>query len=271
MMMKKLLVIMPMAGEGKRFAQTGEQTLKPFIKVDDEYMFVKAMNSVRSMFKDYEIYFELVVLRDVAHKYNLDDIVSNMQNTYICKLYKKTIGPAETVLYGCKDILKQCDDVALFYDELQTIVLDCDFEVKCEEYKRFVDINGIFSRRPVDCILLTHYETNPRYSYVKLLENLKVSDIAEKRVISEHAIIGTYCFSSLKVLRKYIEKLFEKMQYFLGSRKEPYISDVVKCMLQDDLNVVASQIHEGDIYNSFGTPQELEEYKNKENDESDNY
>ena len=49
---------MPMAGEGKRFAQTGEQILKPFIKVDNKFMFVRAMNSMREMFNDYELYFE---------------------------------------------------------------------------------------------------------------------------------------------------------------------------------------------------------------------
>ena len=48
------------------------------------------------------------------------------------------------------------------------------------------------------------------------------------------------------------------------------MSDVVRCMLNNEDNVISAKLHEGDMYNSFGTPEELEEYKNKEENESDN-
>lgn len=267
--MKKLLVIMPMAGEGKRFAQTGEQILKPFIKVDNEFMFVRAMNSMREMFNYYELYFELVVLDNVAKQYDLDNIVSGMKNTYVCKLYEKTKGPAETVWHGIHDILHECEEITLSYYNIQTIVLDCDLEVNCKEFKHFVDMNNMFIKKPFDCILLTHHETNPRYSYVKLYENLRVINIAEKNPISEHAIIGTYCFSSVYDLLKNVNELLNDMRS-CENIKEPYMSDVVRCMLNNEDNVISAKLHEGDMYNSFGTPEELEEYKNKEENESDN-
>lgn len=258
-----------MAGEGKRFAQTGEQILKPFIKVDNEFMFVRAMNSMREMFNDYELYFELVVLDNVAKQYDLDNIVSSMKNTYVRKLYEKTKGPAETVLYGINDILHECTEIASYYYNIQTIVLDCDLEVNCKEFKHFVDMNNIFIKKPFDCILLTHHETNPRYSYVKLYENLRVINIAEKNPISEHAIIGTYCFSSVYDLLKHVKELLNDMCSD-ENIKEPYMSDVVRCVLNNEGNVISAKLHEGDMYNSFGTPEELEEYKSKEENESYN-
>lgn len=258
-----------MAGEGKRFAQTGEQILKPFIKVDNEFMFVRAMNSMREMFNDYELYFELVVLDNVSKQYDLDNIVSSMKNTYVRKLYEKTKGPAETVLYGINDILHECTEIASYYYNIQTIVLDCDLEVNCKEFKHFVDMNNIFIKKPFDCILLTHHETNPRYSYVKLYENLRVINIAEKNPISEHAIIGTYCFSSVYDLLKHVKELLNDMCSD-ENIKEPYMSDVVRCVLNNEGNVISAKLHEGDMYNSFGTPEELEEYKSKEENESYN-
>lgn len=257
---------MPMAGEGKRFAQTGEQILKPFIKIDDEYMFVRAMNSMRKMFNDYELYFELVVRERAAKQYDLDNIVADMKNTYVCKLGGKTKGPAETVYYGIHDILHKCTEIASIYYNIQTIVLDCDLEVNCREFKHFVDVNNMFIKKPFDCILLSHYETNPRYSYVKLYENLRVINIAEKNPISEHAIIGAYCFSSVYDLLKNVNELLND---FPGDKtnKEPYMSDVVRCILRNEGNVISAQLHECDTYNSFGTPEELEEYENKKNEE----
>ena len=82
-----------MAGEGKRFAQTGERILKPFIKVDNEYMFVRAMNCIRKMFPETEIFYELVVRKETYDEYNMENIIKDMQYVHI-SITKKTSCPA---------------------------------------------------------------------------------------------------------------------------------------------------------------------------------
>lgn len=251
-----------MAGEGKRFAQTGEQILKPFIKVDNEFMFVRAMNSIRKMFFNRDIYFELVMQHKTIEKYNVYDIIKDMKNVHINGV-GKTIGPAETVCYGICGVINSFVNDFVF-SMTQTIVCDCDLEVNSCAFSSVVNIDSLTTNKRHDCILLTHHETNPRYSYVRTDKNGKVSMIAEKNPISDEAIIGTYCFSDLYTLEKYAYRAVENVYKSTKSKKEPYVSDIINEMLIDNLDVFATKLTETDIYNSFGTPEELEEYKNKE-------
>lgn len=254
-----------MCGEGKRFAQTGEQTLKPFIKVDEEYMFVKAMNSLKFMFSDFDLRFVLVFREEAIAKYHVLDIVGNIKDTNIriCSVFNKTAGPAETVLHGLLDTIKDDMDIACDYENIPTIVMDCDFEVRCDAFSDLVYKNAI--ERQASCILMTRKSDNPRYSYVKADAYGKVYDIAEKKVISENAIIGVYYFSSVYTLIRYINILADETNYF-SKNGEPYISDAIKCMLNAKQNVLMTELNgKHDMYHSFGTPEELKEY------ESDNH
>lgn len=258
-MNNKLLVIMPMCGEGKRFAQTGEQTLKPFIKVDGEYMFVKAMNSLKYMLPDFDLRFVLVFREEAIAKYRVQDIVGNIKDTdiRICSVFDKTAGPAETVLHGLHYTIRNDIEIASDYENIPTIVMDCDFEVRCDAFSDLVYKNTI--EHKASCILMTRKSDNPRYSYVKADTDGTVYDIAEKKVISENAIVGVYYFSSVYTLLRYINILADETNFFKNG--EPYISDVIKIMLKR-MRVLMTELNgKHDMYHSFGTPEELKEYE----------
>ena len=79
--------------------------------------------------------------------------------------------------------------------------------------------------------------------------------IAEKKVISENAIIGAYFFSNGYLFLRTCEKLLKSN--VLRKHKEYYISCLYNLLLEENNKIVAFP---SIGYNSFGTPSELKKY-----------
>lgn len=99
--------------------------------------------------------------------------------------------------------------------------------------------------------ILTFNSTNPHHSYVKTRRG-RVTDIAEKVVISDQAVLGVYWFRSGFLLMDYAEKVLTG-DPVLG---EYYVSSILDLMIRDDLTVTA---HDIDVHDKhmLGTPEEL--------------
>lgn len=242
-MTKKLQIVMPMAGAGSRFVNAGFNTPKPLVRVDNIPMFLKAISSLDNIKTQKKYIF--VLRQEHIKTQNLDKLIrKSLPEAIIVTIPEITRGATETALMA-KNYLEINDPV---------IVMDCDLWFESESYKIMVNsvLNGDNS---ISAGLLTFEATNPRYSYAKINPNNTVSEVAEKKVISNHAITGAYFFASANTFINTANTLLGRA--IDNKTPEYYISLLYNIMIDEGKKIQATYV---DKYASFGTPEELEIY-----------
>ena len=198
-------VVMPMAGKGSRFKENNILTPKPLLMAGEKCFFETALSSLGPLKNNYRLTF-ITCIDD-----NLKEQIEKLTSSYkvkiqILELENRTSGPAET-LYMCKDIINT---------DLPLISLDCDLFFSCDLY--FKSLSQLPVTNDNHGFLSYFHSNDPRYSYVDTNEKGFVSQVAEKKVISNYAIIGSYAFSKGHL---FFDN-FKKLDKNLG---EKYVSD----------------------------------------------
>ncbi len=240
--MRKLQLLLPMGGLGKRFADAGFSLPKPLIPVDGKAMFIKAASS----FSDIEHSVTVVLRREHEEKFHLaSQIKTALPSASIVMIDHVTRGCVETCL-AAESALSMTDGM---------VVLDCDLYFSSPEYIKA--IKGILSNELNYSGALTyHKNTNPHFSFLKLNGD-EVTDIAEKRAISDNAIIGGYFFSRAGDFFRVGKELIKAPP---NGAAEYYVSLVYAELLKQGHRFIAK---ESKRYDSFGTPAELQAYEAK--------
>lgn len=237
---KPLNVIVPLAGEGSRFASAGFFTPKPLVRANGHPVIMRSISALKLTKGDTLV----LAYHRSLDAYNFRDLVRNefpeLQARFV-PLACRTRGPAETVLLG---------SAALTRSELSrpTLVVDGDsiYRDNVVEPMRRSSSNIIFFFEDHE-----DHDDKAIYSYISLREDGSVSDIQEKVRISKNACIGAYGFESAELLRTYC-----KMTIDLGRRaqNEFYVSGVYNTMLEDGLRVEGYRV---DRWECLGTPLQL--------------
>jgi beta-phosphoglucomutase-like phosphatase (HAD superfamily)/dTDP-glucose pyrophosphorylase len=189
---KKLNVLIPMAGAGSRFAQAGYTFPKPLIEVRGKPMIQVVVENL-----NIEANYIFLVQKDHYETYNLK---------YLLNL----IAP------GCKIV--QVDGItegAACTTLLAKEHIDNDAPLVMANSDQFVEWNSnecmyAFSADSIDGGILTFKATHPKWSYAKLDENGFVSEVAEKKVISDEATVGIYYWRHGSDYVKYAEQMISK-------------------------------------------------------------
>lgn len=242
--MRKLHIVMPMAGEGSRFAKAGWTTPKPLIELDGQPLFKHAISSVVA--EGIEMKYSFIVRQEHIEKYGIDKgIKSFLPDANIFSVMKTTRGAVETCLIAESAI---ADDDAV-------IVMDCDLEFRS---KKFIEILKEILAQSVDEAnggALVSFESNePRYSYAALGEDGYVTRTAEKEVISNHALCGAYFFATGKRFKQIAHRLLNEPEF---KKPEYYVSLLYNYLLADGEKVRLASMEK---YYSYGTPEELKLY-----------
>ena len=233
-------VIIPIGGIGQRFIDEGFSKPKPLISVLGEPMIKKVINSL-SLTKFDTLH---IVYNQSLEAYNFSDLLKHHFSFLDIRFYpidRMTKGAAETVKI-CLDNLSEEELNAPF------LLVDGDTIYDGESLSEFEgDSNLIFYSVNTD--------PNPIYSYIKVDEEGKVLEIAEKVKISDYANTGAYGFENGLKLKSYIEELLS-----IETTKELYISQVYSLMLERGEEILACEIKDFDC---VGTPLQLKVYSNK--------
>lgn len=242
--MRHLHIIMPMAGEGSRFANAGWTTPKPLIELHGEPLFKHAISSVTA--DGIQMKYSFIVRQEHIDKYGIDKgIKAFLPEANIFSVMKTTRGAVETCLMAESAI---ADDDAV-------IVMDCDLEFRSV---RFIEIIKEILSLPLDEAnggALVSFESNqPKYSYAEVGKNGLVIRTAEKEVISSHALCGAYFFSTGKRFKEIAHQLLNEPEF---KKPEYYVSLLYNYMLAAGEKVQLAQMEE---YYSYGTPEELQRY-----------
>lgn len=242
--MRHLHIIMPMAGEGSRFANAGWTTPKPLIELHGEPLFKHAISSVTA--DGIQMKYSFIVRQEHIDKYGIDKgIKAFLPEANIFSVMKTTRGAVETCLMAESTI---ADDDAV-------IVMDCDLEFRSVRFIEIIkEILSLTLEEANGGALVSFESDQPKYSYAEVGKDGLVIRTAEKEVISSHALCGAYFFSTGKRFKEIAHQLLNEPEF---KKPEYYVSLLYNYMLAAGEKVQLAQMEE---YYSYGTPEELQRY-----------
>jgi NDP-sugar pyrophosphorylase family protein len=186
-----MIVVMPMAGRGSRFSSKGFAKPKPLIEVAGKPMFEWALQSLKGL----EVRLLIVIaLKD--HEYNFE-ISKKLSQIWIGQFQLITIegvteGQLCTVLTA-EELINRDEGV---------LIISSDTMVVSEIAK---DIQNI--KKGVKGLISVLNLPGEQWSFAKTnLEGI-VTEVAEKKRISDHASTGMYYFSSGEEFIKFGKKM----------------------------------------------------------------
>lgn len=239
--MRQLHIIMPMAGEGSRFARAGWTTPKPLIELNGVPLFQRAIGSVA--IDGVEMKYSFIVRQEHIDNQHIDRLIKdNLPEARIFSVLKTTRGAVETCLVAEPAI---ADDDAI-------VVMDCDLEFRSKAYNELVAKALSVDECDADGGALVSFESNdPRYSYAQVDEEGRVTRTAEKEPISNHALCGAYFFGSGKDFKRIAHQLLDDGTH---GKAEFYVSLLYNYLLAEGKTVRLATMEE---YHSYGTPEEI--------------
>jgi dTDP-glucose pyrophosphorylase len=235
-----LNIIFSMAGLYSRFKISGYKKPKYLLKnIKGKTILEMVVDNILSSFDFANILF-IANSRDIAFKSEINKCIHNYKNTSVI-FVDDTDGQAHTVKIGI-DVLKsefKHFTKKLVVHNIDTILLGRDF-IKINEL--LDNFDGVID------IIISEYEG---YSYVSLNSQGLINEIAEKKVISNFATTGMYCFSNYN---QYLE-CFSKIH---STNKELFVSDIYKEYLKRNLKLYKLEVKNAFTY-EVGTPEQYEE------------
>lgn len=230
---KKLNVLIPMAGAGSRFQQAGYTFPKPLIEVRGKPMIQVVVENL-----NIEANYIFICQREHYDTYNLKYLLNLIApNCKIVLVDGITEGAACTTLLAKE-----------FIDNDQPLVM-----ANSDQYIEWNsnEVMYAFNADAIDGGILTFNASHPKWSYAKLDENGFVSEVAEKKVISDLATVGVYYWSKGSDYVKYAEQMIEKN---VRVNNEFYVCPVFNEAIGDGKKIRVKNIEK---MWGIGTPEDL--------------
>ena len=232
---KTMNVLIPMAGRGSRFATQGYTFPKPLIDVKG-----KPMIQVVTENLNIKANYTFIVQKEHYEKYSLQHLLNLIApNCNIVQVDGITEGAACTTLLA-KEFIDN-DEPLLMANSDQFVEWDSNETLYA------------FSNGNCDGGIITFPATHPKWSYAKLGEDGYVSEVAEKKPISEHATVGIYWWAKGSDYVKYAEQMIEKD---IRVNNEYYVCPVFNEAIGDGKKVRIKEIDKEGMW-GIGTPEDL--------------
>tara|TARA_B100001123_G_C15309910_1_gene1024011 strand:+ start:1253 stop:2632 length:1380 start_codon:yes stop_codon:yes gene_type:complete len=231
-----LNIVIPMAGEGSRFTKAGYTFPKPMIEVHKKPMIQLIVESLGLRGK---IIF--IVRKSHLEKYNIKSLLNIIApNCKIIVIDKLTEGAACTVLLAKKYI----------DNDKPLIIANSDQFIEWSPSETMYN----FSTKKIDGGILTFNAVHPKWSYAKVDKNDVVTEVAEKKVISNHATVGVYYWKKGSNFVKYAEQMISKN---IRVNNEFYVCPVFNEAIKDKKIIKISDV---ESMWGLGTPEDLDYY-----------
>jgi dTDP-glucose pyrophosphorylase len=229
----KMNVLIPMAGAGSRFQAAGYTFPKPLIEVRGKPMIQVVTENLKI-----DATYIYVVQKEHREKYNLDTLLNLI--TPDCKIVEVdgvTEGAACTTLLA-KEYIN--NDAPLFLSNSDQFV-----EWNSTEFMyKMVEQN-------LDGGIVTFTATHPKWSFAKTNEHGYVTEVAEKKPISDIATVGFYYWKHGSDYVKYAEEMIANNIRF---NNEFYVCPVYNQAIKDGKKIKTFDISR---MWGLGTPEDL--------------
>jgi HAD superfamily hydrolase (TIGR01509 family) len=233
---KKLNVLIPMAGEGSRFATAGYTFPKPLIDVKGKPMIQVVVENLNM-----DANFIFVVRKEHREKYNLDSLLKLIAPG--CKIVE-TDGLTEGA--ACTALLAKYfidNDAPLFF-------ANSDQFVEWDSNEFMYKMNETNS----DGGIVSFTATHPKWSFAKIDENGLVTEVAEKNPISNIATVGYYWWKHGSDFVRYAEQMIKKD---IRVNDEFYVCPVFNEAISDNKKI--RTFNTNGMW-GLGTPEDLKHY-----------
>ena len=229
----KLNVIIPMAGAGSRFAAAGYTFPKPLIEVLGKPMIQLVVENL-----NIQANYIFLVQREHYEKYNLKYLLNLIAPD--CKIVLVdglTEGSACTTLLA-KEYINNDNPILMANSDqyVEWNANECMYAFKADS---------------IDGGILTFKATHPKWSFAKIGDNGFVTEVAEKKVISDDATVGIYYWKHGSDYVKYAEQMIAKN---IRTNNEFYICPVFNEAIQDGKKIRVKKV---DHMWGIGTPEDL--------------
>ena len=230
-------VLIPMAGAGSRFEQAGYTFPKPLIEVNGKPMIQVVVENLNIDAKHI-----FIVQKEHYKKYNLKYLLNLItdNNCEIVQVDGITEGAACTTL-----LAKQ------FIDNDEPLVM-----ANSDQFLEWNSNEFMYSMvaDDVDGGIVSFEATHPKWSFAKLGEDGFVTEVAEKKPISNIATVGVYYWSKGSDYVKYAEQMIDKD---IRTNNEFYVCPVYNEAIGDDKKVKVFPIEK---MWGLGTPEDLNNF-----------
>ena len=231
-------VLIPMAGEGSRFAKEGYTFPKPLVDVQGKPMIQKVVENL-----DFDCEYVFLVRKKHVEQYSglIDtlDRITNGKFQYI-EVDGLTEGAACTALLAEKYI--DNDEDLLIANSDQYI------EYEPENFHMLKNLTN------VDSAVFTFNAVHPKWSFVRVNSRGFIIEVAEKRPISNIATCGIYWYRKGSDFVKYAKQMIEKD---IRVNNEFYIAPVYNELIDDGKTTIPFYVHK---MWGIGTPEDLKNF-----------
>lgn len=239
-----MIILIPMAGLATRFAHEGILTPKPLIQVAGKPLIQHTMETLGLVGT-----YVFVTRRydnpedNAALSRKLTELAPGNYHELI--LDHPTRGAVETCM-AARNLLDPDEPL---------IITNCDQRTEWDA-KAFMEMMNLADP---DGIVVTHESKDPKHSYAKTESPFStVTRIAEKQVISSHALVGIHYW-------KRAELFMQSAEMLLGNctaGREPYVSETYNHLIANGRCVLIHELAPNQ-YIPLGTPYDVAIYEGK--------
>jgi dTDP-glucose pyrophosphorylase len=243
-MEKTLNIVIPMAGRGSRFQDAGYAFPKPLIDVNGKTMIEVVVNNLRP---SVPYRFIFICQKEHYDTYDLYNILKNATRDKfeIVKINGVTEGAACTVLTAAQYIDNDDDLIIANSDQY----ISTNFDEFIQEARA----------SEKDGVIMTFKSSHPKWSYARVDKDDSVTEVAEKRVISDKATVGIYYFKHGSDFVKAAQDMIHKR---IKHNNEYYVCPAYNELILKDQKIGVHDI-EVDKMHGLGTPEDLNAFLNK--------
>jgi HAD superfamily hydrolase (TIGR01509 family) len=236
----KMNVLIPMAGAGSRFEKAGFTFPKPLIEVEGKPMIQQIVENL-----NIDAHFIFIVQKEHYLKYNLHQLLKLITpECDICLVDGLTEGAACTTLKA-KVVINNNEPLVIANS-------DQIIEWNSNEFMYAM------TAPEIDAGILTFRSTHPKWSFAKVGEDGFVTEVAEKKPISDIATVGVYYWKHGKDYVKYAEQMIANNIRVNG---EFYVCPVFNEAIADGKKVKTFDVPR---MWGIGTPEDLQVYLNRD-------
>lgn len=242
-----LNIVVPMAGRGSRFANAGYTDPKPLIPVGGRPMIQWVIENIRPSRAHRFIF---ICLEEHLKRYPEvpTKLIELCPGAKIIPVNAVTEGAACTVLLA-KEYID--NDSPLMIANSDQIV-----DLSIDDYLEAGDQVGVSG------LIMTFWADDPKWSFCKMRDDGTVSEVIEKKVVSNEATVGIYNFSRGK---DFVRAASRMIQSDLRVNGEFYVAPSYNQLIEEgDRILVKSTGVGGKGMHGIGTPSDLNQFTTSE-------
>lgn len=241
---KRINILIPLGGAGKRFSEAGYKELKPFITVNGKSMIKTVVDNLYHPQAHYIFIVNEEYTSVEDFKHHISDL--NISNS-VYSTKKITDGPASTALLAANEINSECPLIIVNCDQ---VIIDYDLD----NLENFVRVNNC------DGLLGCFISSSKKNSYVKLNLSGEVNEVKEKVVISNIATNGLHYWRTGSM---FVTSALEMIEANDKHNNEFYVAPTYNYLIKEGKKILPFFYN---LHFPIGTPEDLENYLEKNGD-----